>query len=101
MNKMREMQLLLTKIPRGKVTSYKILAKKLKVHPRVVGRLLSKNHYPTKYPCYKVVLSSGKIGGYSSKRGVKAKIEKLESDGIIIRKNKIDLKKYLFDFRKV
>jgi methylated-DNA-[protein]-cysteine S-methyltransferase len=98
-DKMREMQLLLAKIPKGKVSTYGLLAKKLKIHPRYAGKLLSKNPDGIKYPCYKIVLSSGKLGGYTSPRGIKAKIEKLKADGIEIKNNRINLKKYLFIFR--
>lgn len=98
MDKIREMQLLLKKIPRGKVTTYKALAKKLRVHPRHAGKLLSKNPDGIRYPCYKVILSSGKIGGYSGKGGIKRKIHLLKEDGIIIKNHKINLKKYLYDF---
>lgn len=98
MGKIREMQLLLAKMPRGKVTTYKIIAKKLRIHPRYAGKLLSKNPDGIKYPCYKVVLSSGKIGGYSGKGGIKRKIYLLKEDGIVIKNHKINLKKYLYDF---
>jgi alkylated DNA nucleotide flippase Atl1 len=98
-DKMREMQLLLAKIPKGKVSTYGLLAKKLKIHPRYAGKLLSRNTDGIKYPCYKIVLSSGGIGGYTSKHGLKDKIKKLRKDGIEIKNNKIDLNKYLFIFR--
>jgi alkylated DNA nucleotide flippase Atl1 len=60
---------------------------------------LSKNTDGVKYPCYKIIRSSGELGGYTSAHGVKDKIKKLRKDGIKINKNKIDLKKYLFTFR--
>jgi len=97
MNKMRELQKLLTKIPKDKVTTYKILAKRLRIHPRVVGMLLSRNPYPIKYPCYKVVRHNGELGGYTSKHGVFDKIKKLEKDGIEIINKKVD-KRYFFYF---
>jgi O6-methylguanine-DNA--protein-cysteine methyltransferase len=98
MDKIRQMQLLLEKIPKGKVTTYLLLAKKLKVHPRTAGRLLSMNPCPLRYPCFKVIRSDGSLGGYTSKRGIKEKVERLEKDGIVIKNRKIDLKKYLFKF---
>jgi O6-methylguanine-DNA--protein-cysteine methyltransferase len=96
-NTTKKLQELLLKIPKNKVTTYKILARELKIHPRAVGRLLSKND-PRKAPCYKVVYSSGKVGGYSS--GVKEKIKLLKKDGIEIRNGKVDLKRFLFDFHR-
>jgi alkylated DNA nucleotide flippase Atl1 len=99
MDKIREMQLLLAKIPKGKISTYGLLAKKLKVHPRYAGKLLSKNPDGVRYPCYKIIRSDGSLGGYTSKHGVKDKIRKLRKDGIEIKKNRIDLKRYLFKFR--
>jgi alkylated DNA nucleotide flippase Atl1 len=89
MDKLKELQILLTKIPKGKVTTYKIIAKKLRIHPRVVGKLLSKNTNIEKYPCYKVIRSDGRIGGFSGSGGIKEKMERLKKDGILIENNKI------------
>jgi methylated-DNA-[protein]-cysteine S-methyltransferase len=53
---------LLTKIPKGKVTTYGIIAKKLKMPtPRLVGRILHQNTNPKKYPCHRVVFSNGSL----------------------------------------
>jgi alkylated DNA nucleotide flippase Atl1 len=98
MNKLREMQLLLAKIPKGKVTTYGILAKKMKIHPRYAGRLLSMNTDGVRYPCYKVIRSDGRLGGYTSKGGVGDKIRKLRKDGIDIKNGRVDLSKHIFKF---
>ena len=100
MNKLREMQLLLAKIPKGKVSTYGILAKKLKIHPRYAGRLLSRNTDGIKYPCFKIIRSDGSLGGFTSKNGLKDKIKRLEADGVEIKNDRIDLKKYLFSFER-
>jgi methylated-DNA-[protein]-cysteine S-methyltransferase len=96
--KLRKMQILLTRIPKGRVSTYKLLAKRLDVHPRVSGMLLSCNTDTKKYPCYRIVCSSGKIGGYSGRGGVRGKVSLLRSDGIEVRNGKIDLKKHIFEF---
>ena len=70
-------------IPKGKVLTYKIVAK-LAENPRAyrtVGNILNKNKNP-KIPCHRVIKSDGKIGGY--KYGVKKKIALLKKEGIII-----------------
>lgn len=85
----RRLFLLVKQIPAGKVTTYKILAERLKTSPRAVGRMLSKNPHPIVVPCHRVVLSSGKAGGY--KLGAKMKIELLENEGVRIEKEKVDL----------
>jgi len=87
---------LTNKIPRGKVTTYKIIAKKLGTKAyRAVGNALNKNPYKT-VPCHRVVRSDGKIGGFA--RGSKEKIRLLRKEGVKIENDKIDLKKYLNTF---
>ncbi len=93
----RGLQTLLRKIPKGKVTTYKILAEKLGVHQRAIAAMLRKNN-PKAAPCYKVVLDSGKVGGYSGVGGVKGKIRLLRQDGVEVEKGKIDLGSFLFEF---
>lgn len=85
------------KIPKGRVTTYKIVAEKLNTKAyRAVGQALKSNKNP-KIPCHRVVKSSGELGGYmGNETHVKAKI--LREEGIEIRKNRIDLKKYLHSF---
>ena len=88
------------KIPKGKVTTYKIIGKKLgrrgQIY-RAVGRALKENIYPVIIPCHRVVCSDGSIGGYS--RGVKKKIALLKKEGVEVKDNKIvDFKKKLFKF---
>ncbi|MGC9046655.1 MAG: MGMT family protein [Minisyncoccia bacterium] len=88
---------LVKKIPRGKVTTYKIIAKKLNIKSyRVVGKVLNLNQDFKNIPCYRVVKSNGEIGGYIL--GVKEKIKKLKKDGIKIKNKKINLQNYLFKF---
>lgn len=86
------------KIPKGKVTTYGILGRKLggkgQIY-RAVGRALNKNSYSS-VPCHRVISSSGKLGGFS--RGLKDKIRLLEKEGIEIKDKKINLKKYLYKF---
>ena len=74
-------------IPKGKVITYKALSKKFSLHPRTIAKILSKNKYPDKYPCYKVVYSSGHVGGYIL--GVEEKIKRLEREGIKVKNYKI------------
>ncbi len=83
----------LKKIPKGRITTYKLLGDAVGLHPRVVGSLLRKN-FDKKVPCHRVVCSDGNIGGYN--RGIKQKIKILESEGIKIKNGKIiDFKKKL------
>ena len=70
------------KIPKGKVLTYKEVAKKAGniLASRAVGNILNKNYDP-KIPCHRVVRSDGKLGGYN--RGIKNKIKILRSEAYI------------------
>ena len=84
------------KIPKGKVSTYKILSKKLKSKAyRAVGNALNKNK-SKQVSCHRVVKSSGETGGFN--KGTKTKINLLKKEGIIIKNNKINLKRYLYKF---
>lgn len=85
---------LLRKIPRGKVTTYKALAQKCKTSPRAVGRILNSNKNPVKIPCYRVVMSDGRAGGYV--HGKSRKIRLLMQEGIAVKKSKICSKKAFY-----
>ncbi len=85
---------ILNKIPKGKVTTYKILAEKINSHPRAIGKILNSNPYPIKVPCHRVIMSSGKLGGYVS--GIEKKTSLLRHEGLHITNGKIDLKRYLY-----
>lgn len=89
----------LTKIiPKGKVTTYKILAEAAGTKAyRAVGQALNRNPYSPIVPCHRVVDSKGHLHGFS--HGLKKKAELLRKEGIEVKDNKINLGKYLFDFR--
>lgn len=85
------------KIPKGKVTTYKIIAEKLGTKAyRAVGNALNKNPFAPKVPCHRVVNSDGNVGGFA--KGINKKIKLLKKEGVKIKNNKINLRKYLFDF---
>lgn len=71
---------LVSKIPKGKTTTYKTIAEKLKTSPRAIGKALNKNPWPIKIPCHRVIHTNKKIGGY--KLGTKKKIELLKKEGV-------------------
>lgn len=85
-------------IPKGKVTTYKILSEKMncKSH-RAIGTMVGKNKDIPATPCHRVVKSNGEIGGYAM--GADAKIELLKSEGIEIKDKKItNFDKFLYKF---
>ena len=71
---------ILVKVPKGKVTTYKEIARKLNSKAyRAVGNAMNKNPYAPKVPCHRVVKSNGEVGGFAF--GVKKKIEMLKKEG--------------------
>jgi len=92
--------MLLKKVEKGKVTTYGELAKLTRSSPRAIGHVMKNNKNPKLYPCYKVIMSNGRIGGYSGskKRNIEKKIKLLRRDGIEISNGRIDLKKYGYRF---
>ncbi|HIH14984.1 MAG: methylated-DNA-[protein]-cysteine S-methyltransferase [archaeon GW2011_AR17] len=90
------------KIPQGKVTTHKEIAKALNTKAyQAIDQALKRNPYAPEVPCHRVVSSTGNLHGFKGKRNGKAIEEKkylLKKEGIEIKNNKIDLKKYLFSF---
>lgn len=70
----------LKKLPKGKIITYKFLAEKFDSSPRAVGAILKSNKDKS-VPCYKVIRSDGKLGGYNGLLG-KSKKELLKKEGI-------------------
>lgn len=79
---------LLRKIPKGKVTTYKILADKLGTKAyRGIGQIVGANPNAPEVPCHRVVKSDGNISGYAF--GVDKKIALLKQEGIEVENGKI------------
>lgn len=89
---------IIKKIPKGKVSSYKEVARALNTKAyRAVGNALNKNEDTDKIPCFKIVKNDGNIGSFS--KGVKEKIRRLKKENIEVEKGKIkNFKKILFRF---
>jgi O-6-methylguanine DNA methyltransferase len=86
---------LVAMVPKGKVTTYKELARAVGCPRayRAVANVLARNPNIVKIPCHRVVRSDGKIGGYRS--GEKKKAELLLAEGVAVKKGKVDLQKFL------
>ncbi|MBI3032692.1 MGMT family protein [Candidatus Woesearchaeota archaeon] len=89
------------KIPKGKVTTYKEIGRKLgkgQVY-RAVGNALKRNPYAPNVPCHRVVCSNGSLGGYCGKMNSSKKIKMLRGEGILFEKGKvIDFERKLYRF---
>ncbi len=82
------------KIPKGKVVSYKQIAEKLGSRAcRAVGNAMNKNKSKD-VPCHRVVKSNGEIGGFN--KGIKKKVKMLKKEGVEIKNQRINLKRYCF-----
>ena len=89
----------LLEVPKGQITTYGELAKAvgLKNGQRIVGKIMNKNPYPVIIPCHRVVMSTGKIGGYAFGEHIKIKL--LNDEGIQIKNGKIlDLENSIYKF---
>ena len=85
------------RIPPGRVTTYGEIARALgdAGSSRAVGNALHRNPRPVETPCHRVVKSDGTLGGYS--RGIHEKTKLLQSEGILIKDNRIlDFKTIFF-----
>ena len=92
---------LVRQIPKGKVSSYGSVAEALgdKVSSRAVGRMMNQNPDADDMPCYKIVHSDGRLGGFGL--GIDDKIRRLNQDKIMVKDGRVvDFESYLFkDFR--
>lgn len=81
-------------VPRGKVTTYAGIARAIGAPRayRAVGNSLNKNPHAPQVPCHRVVASDGTLGGYAG--GLRKKITLLTREGVQIRRNRIDLKRF-------
>jgi len=94
---------LMKRIPKGKVTTYALIAEKLNtVAYRAVGNACRRNPYAPVVPCHRVVRSDGTIGGFGGKtsgKTVEKKIQLLRKENVEVRSGRIvDFKKVLFRF---
>lgn len=94
---------LMKKIPRGKVTTYALIARKLNTRAyRAVGNACRRNPYAPRVPCHRVVRSDGTVGGFggeTSGKTVERKIRLLRKENVKVKNGRIvDFEKGLFRF---
>ncbi len=89
---------LCSKVPKGKVTTYKEIAKALNTKAyRAVGNALNKNPDSSIIPCHRVVGSDGSLVGFA--KGLRKKAEMLRKEGIKVKDKRIlDFEKALYRF---
>ena len=84
------------KIPKGKVATYADVAQMAgdRKMARAVGNALHKNPDPSTIPCHRVVNSKGELAGEYAFGGAWKQAQILESEGVEIVGNKVNLEKY-------
>lgn len=89
---------IVAKIPKGTVTTYGQIAMRLgNVRlSRVVGNALHVNPDPVRYPCHRVVNREGKLAPMYVFGGIDEQRKRLESEGVEVNGDAVDLKKYLW-----
>lgn len=93
---------LVKKIPPGKVTTYGLIAKKLKstnknINAHVVGWILHKNNSPD-VPCHRVVDRNGRLAPNFAFNGSYEQKIRLETEGVkFIDEMHVDLKNHLWN----
>lgn len=81
---------LTARVPRGKVTTYAEIARKLGTRGyRAVGNALNRNPYAPAVPCHRVVGSSGALTGFF--HGIEKKREMLRKEGVALKASRVDL----------
>jgi len=80
---------LVRQIPPGKVSTYGAVAVALgdRVAARAVGRMMNQNPNADDMPCFKIVHSDGRLGGFGL--GIDDKIRRLQQDSIHVNNGKI------------
>ena len=78
------------RVPKGKVTTYASIARKLGTQAyRAVGNAMNKNPYAPHVPCHRVVGSDGSLTGFAA--GIQKKKRLLQSEGVPFVNGKVDL----------
>jgi methylated-DNA-[protein]-cysteine S-methyltransferase len=78
------------RVPKGKVTTYADIARKLKSKGfRAVGGALNRNPYSPAVPCHRVVGSDGSLTGFAM--GLNKKAAMLQAEGVPMNGRKVDL----------
>ena len=99
----KQVYTLLSRVPKGYVTTYKALANNVDSRAyRAIGQLMRHNPDAPIVPCHRVVRSDGRIGGYKGTiagREIRNKIALLQREGVEIKDGKIvNFERVLYKF---
>lgn len=85
---------LTARIPKGKVTTYAAIARKLDTKAyRAVGNAMNRNPFAPTVPCHRVVGSNGKLTGYA--HGLPKKAAMLRAEGVHVEDERVKLDEFV------
>lgn len=89
-------------IPRGKVTTYKLLARRIHCRScRAVGQALKRNPFAPKVPCHRVIASDLTVGGFQGKNtghSITRKLRLLRAEGVAFKAGRLVDTEQLFTY---
>jgi deoxyribonuclease V len=89
---------LVRQIPKRKISTYGAVATALgdRIAARAVGRMMNQNPDADTMPCFRIVHSDGRLGGFGL--GIADKIRRLREDNILVNEgNIVDFDRVFFD----
>lgn len=90
---------LLRRVPKGRVTTYGVIGKKLGMSARVVGFALHANPDADNNPCHRVVNREGRLAPGFAFGGTNAQKQLLEQEKVeFVDPTHVNLQKHLFSF---
>ncbi|PIR80220.1 MAG: cysteine methyltransferase [Candidatus Levybacteria bacterium CG10_big_fil_rev_8_21_14_0_10_35_13] len=97
MNTFLKIYHLVSSVPKGKVTTYSVLARFIGTDPRVIGFALHANKDTDNVPCHRVINSKGKISEGFAFGGPNVQKKMLENEGVKFdRQEIVNLEKFGF-----
>jgi methylated-DNA-[protein]-cysteine S-methyltransferase len=92
----RKVYSILKEIPKGKVSTYSIIANAVghRGACRAVGNVMASNPFPLLIPCHRIINSNLRIGNYSIPglnmiESSQIKLQVLQNEGVKIKENKV------------
>jgi methylated-DNA-[protein]-cysteine S-methyltransferase len=90
------------RIPRGRVTTYGLLARELDCgSAQAVGQALKRNPFAPEVPCHRVIASDLKTGGFSGQRDgakIRKKLRLLKEEGVRFEEGLLADEALIWDF---
>ena len=88
----------LKKLPKGRVTTYGMIARAIG-HPRAarqVGNALHRNPTPVVIPCHRVVNREGRLAPAFAFGGIDRQAQLLRAEGVEVTDGSVDIAKYIW-----